>query len=129
MKTILNLSVIFLTLAQVASAMPVRRLEPVTVKNIDLRGNFMPPVQPGMVPIAFLTVQVNSGGCTSASDFVVSTMPVDNGLQLSVIRTKPDLCEAFIRDGKEVQLRVPVRNLRENIYIANPLRVNDRTSH
>tara|TARA_R110000782_G_scaffold121569_1_gene212626 strand:- start:283 stop:669 length:387 start_codon:yes stop_codon:yes gene_type:complete len=71
-----------------------------------------------------LVARVDSNGCTSAADFAVSVAggaPVD----ITLTRTRPDLCKAIVADG--VELRWTYRDLGltsgQAAHIVNPLRL------
>jgi hypothetical protein len=91
-------------------------------------GNFMPG--PGRRPAGMTTivVQVDSGGCTSASDFRVDVDARGDGNEIRIVRLRPDLCEMYLPEGEEVQILAPFVGF-NNVFIANPLRVTDRTTH
>lgn len=119
--------------AQASSRLPFpsKPMEPVTVKAVELQGDFMPPLPPGSstLPTSVLTVQVYSGGCTRAEDFVVRSSPVMGGRRLVIERTKIDPCEAYFPEGTQIEIRVPNVGFQEKLYIANPLLVINKTTH
>src|SRR5262245_11914376 len=68
--------------------------EAVTIKNLEQFVNLMPPLPPGGVaPRSTLTLDVVSTGCTRPSDFKIVVEQKADLQVLTVVRTKPDLCE------------------------------------
>jgi hypothetical protein len=60
------------------------------------------PVREARVIDGALVVRVDSNGCTQASDFEVSV--ADNTpTEITLRRTKPDLCKALVPDGVELR--------------------------
>lgn len=71
-----------------------------------------------------LIAQVDSNGCTSAADFAVSVAegaPVD----ITLTRTRPDLCRAIVREGVELRWSYSELGLTagQTARITNPLRL------
>lgn len=111
-------------LALVISASGVRAdiettsgLEAVTVKNISLEGDFLPPT-------AVLTLQVSSSGCTLPEHFRLLVTSVPNGKEITVIRVIPDRCRGFFPEGEEIQLSSNEIKLGDRVFVANPMRVD-----
>lgn len=136
MKMSLSLVLFSLVLVSAAEAssrlpFPPKPLEAVNVKAVELQGDFMPPLPPGAptLPSAMLTVQVYSGGCTRAEDFVVRATPTMGGKRLAIERKKIDPCDAYLPGGVEVELHVPNVGFSEQLYIANPLMIVNKTTH
>jgi hypothetical protein len=93
--------------------------------------------QPGPVVVRELSVgdgrivfRVASGGCTDASSFVVDVEPAAEQtpgtphFQLTIRRTVPDRCKAFLPDGVEVTLelgRDAGLSGRYTVAVANPV--------
>lgn len=127
----LFVGVALLTLVSQSFAHEIVRPERVTVKHVELVGDFMPPLPPGSseLPAAVLTVQVDSSGCTDEASFRVDKRVVAGGLQLKIVRIRPDICRAFFPEGTEVKLTVPDVGFTDNLFIANPMRVVDNTTH
>ena len=124
----LGLAMTVSTLAQARSIM--KPLEPVLVKSITLEGDFMPG--PGFRPhnpLTVLKVQVDSNGCTDAEDFKVVVTDAIGGKQVSIIRVKPDLCRAFFPQGTEVELTTGFVGFGQKVFLANPVRLEDNTTH
>ena len=134
-KYILGFATIGLSLTQGAFAgrilpAPLLNLEAVTVKHIVQEGDFMPPLPPGSTgkPATTLTVQVDSNGCTDAKDFVVKTSSTPQGEKLAIVRVRPDTCRGYFPEGVEVQLTTGIVGFGK-LFVANPVRVEDRTTH
>ena len=110
--------------------LPFPQLERVLVKKVVLEGDFMPPLPPGSSgkPMTTLTVQVDSNGCTKSEDFRIQVSPTAQGQKLAIIRIRPDTCRAFFPEGTEVELMTGAAGF-GSLLVANPLRVEDRTTH
>lgn len=103
--------------------------ERVVVKTVSLEGDFMPPIIGSGQPLTVLTVQVDSNGCTTAEDFRVLAEDVADGKQLTLIRVRPDTCRGYFPQGREIKLTTDAVSFGEEIFIANPVRFQDNTSH
>jgi len=134
-NSILSFVTIALGLSQGAFAgrilpSPALNLEPVTVKHIVLEGDFMPPLPPGSTgkPFTTLTVQVDTNGCTDAEDFVVQVAPTSNGEKVSIVRVNKDTCRGYFPEGIELKLTTGEVGFGQ-VFVANPVRVENRTTH
>lgn len=112
------------------------RLEPVTVMEVRQEGNLMPVRDPkrGNPVTTTLTLNVQSGGCTKAEDFELEVEVVKNGndddvQEVTVHRLRPDGCEAYFRDGADVQLVTKKLVHSKDIVVRNPLLVHTRFTH
>lgn len=110
--------------------------ERVLVKKVEMTGDFMPRIGiPGFPvggldrPFTVITAQVDSNGCTDESSFRVDARRVAQGVQLTIVRIRPDHCRAFFPEGTEVQLTTPVVGFGDQVFIGNPVRVTDSTTH
>ena len=126
-KVILGFAMVVST---IASARSVQPLEPIFVKALELHGDFMPG--PGFIPrnpLTLIKAQVPSNGCTSAESFKVVSKDILGGKLLSIVRVKPDLCRAFFPEGTEVELTTEVVGFGQTVAFANPIRIDDQTTH
>lgn len=105
--------------------------EKVLVKQVELRGNFMPPLPPGgtLEPLAEITAQVSSNGCTDATSFRVDVQDVLGGQKVTLVRVRPDHCRAFFPEGTEITVRTHKIRFGSEVFLGNPVRVNDSTTH
>lgn len=71
-----------------------------------------------------LTVRANSNGCTSASDFEVLLVGADPA-ELTLTRSRPDLCRALVPDGVELSWTYQELGLEpgETARLRNPIRL------
>jgi len=134
-NSIISFVAVTLSLSQSAFAgriLPTQpsQLEPITVKSVVLEGDFMPPLPEGStgMPLTTITFQANSNGCTDADSFQAKVAQTPNGQKLSIVRLRPDHCRAFFPQGTEVVLRTGVVGFGK-LFIANPIRVTDHTTH
>lgn len=72
-----------------------------------------------------VTIQVNSGGCTSKEDFKVETIIGPNYYDVTFNRTQPDFCEAFFVTGVTIDFTWAEMGLRDGdqFQITNPMQV------
>lgn len=130
-KLLLGFMVALTAVTTSSEARSVRQLpvERVAVKNVSLEGDFMPPVVGSGRPLTVLTLQVDSNGCTTAEDFTVTAREVLGGKQLTIFRLIPDTCRGYFPQGREIKLTTDAVAFGEEIFIANPVRFDDNTSH
>jgi len=134
-NSIISFVAVTLSLGQSAFAdrgltpLPIQ-LEPITVKSVVLEGDFMPPLPEGSTgkPLTTITFQANSNGCTYPNSFQAQVTQTPNGQKLSIVRLRPDHCRAFFPEGREIVLRTEVVGFGK-LFIANPIRVTDQTTH
>jgi hypothetical protein len=71
-----------------------------------------------------LVARVDSNGCTTAADFAVSVAEGDP-VDLTLSRTRPDLCKAIVPEGVELRWTYEDLGLTSGqvVRIANPLRL------
>ncbi|MGV9006804.1 MAG: hypothetical protein ACOH1H_08725 [Brevundimonas sp.] len=71
-----------------------------------------------------LVARVDSNGCTTAADFAVSVAEGDP-VDLTLSRTRPDLCKAIVPEGVELRWTYEELGLTSGqvVRIANPLRL------
>jgi len=134
-KSVISFMAVTLSLGSSAFAsggftpLPIQ-LEPITVKSVVLEGDFMPPLPEGSTgkPLTTITFQANSNGCTDANSFQAQVTQTPNGQKLAIVRLRPDHCRAYFPEGKEIVLSTSVVGFGK-LFIANPLRVTDHTTH
>ncbi len=134
MKRLVNaFLVVNAAVAAIASAdlVETRRYEELTVLSVRQTGNLMPGPGPARKIHSRLEVEVLSTGCTRVEDFkLVVGRPSSNRQTLSIIRTKPDLCEV-VSHPKTLEFETTaLANANSTpIQILNPLRVETRFVH
>ena len=133
-SSVLGLLAVVVTFSQVSfgrSPVFVQPLENILVKQVELRGNFMPPLPPGSStePLTEITAQVDSNGCTDATSFRVDVQDVLGGQKVTLVRIRPDHCRAFFPEGKEVTVRTGQVRFGSQVFIGNPVRLTDSTTH
>lgn len=102
-------------------------LEKVLVKGISQSGNLMPgPVDLPKLIRSTLVVNVESGGCTEPEDFVLVVNQTEKVQEVTVVRTKPDFCEAYLPGGEDVELKTTELLAKKPIQVLNPLKVKEQ---
>lgn len=102
-----------------------KNLEPVLIESVQSRADYMPPSRGG---VSVIKVRVPSGGCTNSTSFQVNVDVVDNEQVLSLVRVRPDHCEAYFPNGVSIELyAAPLRHM--PVKLANPLMVHISETH
>ncbi|MBI4402583.1 MAG: hypothetical protein HY537_00390 [Deltaproteobacteria bacterium] len=129
MKRVLITIITLMSMNSFANFMPSQ--EAVLVKEINQFINMMPPLPPtGPRVLTSLNVDVKSSGCTRDEDFQIRVGQLPHAQVLTVVRIKPDYCEA-IEHTVTVELRTEnLVNFRQKpAQVSNPLLGNVQIVH
>lgn len=115
--------------AGIASAKTVGS-EALTVVAITQSGNLMPGPGPRRPIRSRIEADVSSGGCTSSADFTVRVKVTQKDQTLTIVRVKPDACEAIVRPVRvEIDTTALLNSHQFPVRIANPLLVETHFVH
>ena len=115
--------------AQNNDAVSQDQLGRVTVRGVVQSGDLMPGGKRQKRVTTTLTLNVDSGGCTKAEDFALGVTQNENVQEVTVTRLRPDGCEAYFPDGKDVDLVTTQLLPHKAIVVLNPLRVTEHFTH
>lgn len=132
MKTLITS--LTLTLASSAfAATPIQTLEPVLVHEVKGFLNLMPTIgdNPNAAGRGVVTVvaTVPSNGCTSGDDFEANFTSTSQGQLLTIVRTNPDRCRAFLPMGVQVEIRATGFSSGLYVVLVNPIKTNVQVVH
>jgi hypothetical protein len=131
MKTIRMVSILAMGFSGwMAQALPTH-LEPVLVKDLQQTANLMPPIQPGEKRVhSVFTLEVESHGCTKASDFEIDVHQTKSGQFVEFTRVNPDPCDA-LPTRKSIDLESDDMRLASHspITVHNPVYAKESVVH